>query len=354
MHIYKVIIPRAKLFPLSYQSVEPMIIGEIVLVPFRNMQSIGIVIAEDKYDAKINYKQIIHKYSYQAIKKEIVDFYLKMASYYVESEGGIAKLALPVDLNTKREIKEFMQAIPDSFALKDLSAEQVVTLNNIASKGTTVLQGVTGSGKTEIYFHLAANILAAGKQVLIMLPEIALTQQIISRFEQSFGFQPVIWNSAISLAEKKKILHAILQGNVKLVIGALSALFFPYAVLGAFVVDEEHDSSYKQDNAPCYNARDMAVLRGHVEQFPVLLCSATPSIETIFNIHNQKYHHILLQNRFGGAGLPHIQLLDMQQQNLQKDRWLASDLITAMQNSLAKKEQVLLFLNRRGYAPLIL
>ncbi|MGE5267511.1 MAG: primosomal protein N' [Deltaproteobacteria bacterium] len=218
----------------------------------------------------------------------------------------------------------------------------------------TLLDGVTGSGKTEVYFEAVARTLEKGHQALIMLPEIALTSQFLERFERRFGAAPVEWHSALSGPERGRIWCAAATGEARIVIGARSALFLPFSDLGLIVVDEEHDAGYKQDDRVHYQARDMSVVRGSLGKFPVVLASATPAIESHVNARTGRYRHVVLPGRFSGAGLPEITAIDLRAEQPDKGRWLAPRLVSAIAETLANRQQSLLFLNRRGYAPLTL
>ncbi len=218
----------------------------------------------------------------------------------------------------------------------------------------TLLDGVTGSGKTEVYFEAVARTLEKGRQALIMLPEIALTSQFMERFERRFGAAPVEWHSALSGPERGRIWCATATGEARIVIGARSALFLPFADLGLIVVDEEHDAGYKQDDRVHYQARDMSVVRGSLGKFPVILASATPAIESHVNARTGRYRHVVLPGRYSGAELPEISAIDLRVEQPDKGRWLAPRLVSAIAETMEKKQQSLLFLNRRGYAPLTL
>ncbi len=218
----------------------------------------------------------------------------------------------------------------------------------------TLLDGVTGSGKTEVYFEAVARTLEHGRQALIMLPEIALTAQFMDRFTRRFGATPVEWHSALSGPERGRIWCATATGEARIVIGARSALFLPFADLGLIVVDEEHDAGYKQDDRVHYQARDMSVVRGSIGKFPVVLASATPAIESHVNARSGRYRHVVLPGRFSGAQLPDITAIDLRVEQPDKGRWLAPRLVAAIAETMEKKQQSLLFLNRRGYAPLTL
>ncbi len=218
----------------------------------------------------------------------------------------------------------------------------------------TLLEGVTGSGKTEVYFDTIEQTLCADKQAIVLLPEIALTSQWVERFHRRFGFPPVLWHSSLSEAERKRTWRAVAHGAAPLVVGARSALFLPFPALGLIVVDEEHDGSYKQEDGVLYHARDMAVARGWHEDIPVILASATPSLETLANAERGKYRRVHLEARYGGASMPDIALIDMRREKIPSSEFLSTELRESLAATLERREQALLFLNRRGYAPLLL
>ena len=234
------------------------------------------------------------------------------------------------------------------------AAETLTSTIDAATASVTLLDGVTGSGKTEVYFEAVAAALASGRQALILLPEIALTSQFLGRFEARFGTKPVEWHSALSGAERGRIWRGVASGDVRCIVGARSALFLPYPDLGLIVVDEEHDQGYKQDDRVHYQGRDMAVVRGHLGGFPVILASATPSIESHVNAQTGRYRHVVLPGRFSGIALPDVSAIDLRREQPERGGWLAPSLLEAMTETLAKNQQALLFLNRRGYAPLTL
>ncbi len=218
----------------------------------------------------------------------------------------------------------------------------------------SLLDGVTGSGKTEVYYEAVAETLRLGRQALIMLPEIALTGQFMNRFTARFGCMPVEWHSALSSAERGRTWRAAATGEARVVVGARSALFLPFNDLGLVIVDEEHDAGYKQDDRVHYQARDMSVVRGSIGKFPVILASATPSIESHVNARTGRYRHVILPGRFTGVELPRVQAIDLRADPPEKGRWLSPVLVEALSQTLAQRQQSLLFLNRRGYAPLTL
>lgn len=220
--------------------------------------------------------------------------------------------------------------------------------------GTTLLKGVTGSGKTEVYLEAVAQCLTQGRQALVMLPEIALTAEFLTRVEARFGARPAEWHSGVTLTERRRIWKMVGQGNAQLVVGARSALFLPFQQLGLIIVDEEHDTSYKQEDGVLYNARDMAVLRAAICGARVVLASATPSLESWANAQSGKYDMVELTARFGAAVMPEMRAIDMRAEKLQAGTWISPSLRMAVQDRLAKGEQAMLFINRRGYAPVTL
>src|SRR4051794_4879512 len=217
-----------------------------------------------------------------------------------------------------------------------------------------LLEGVTGSGKTEGYFEAVAEAVRQDVQALILMSEIALTAQFLDRFAARFGVRPALWHSGVAARRRERLYAGVAAGEVKVVAGARSALFLPFAKLGLIVVDEEHEAAYKQEDGVCYHARDLAVVRGRLEDAPVILASATPSIETRVNVARGRYKRVPLPERFGGRALPQIRAIDLKKDAAPRGRWLSETLRRAITDTLAAKEQVLLFLNRRGYAPLTL
>ncbi len=222
----------------------------------------------------------------------------------------------------------------------------------------TLLDGVTGSGKTEVYLEAVAETLAQGKQVLVLVPEIALTAQSIARFTGRFGGAPAVWHSDLNYKRRRETWLGAAQGDAKVVIGARSALFLPFQNLGLIIVDEEHEAAFKQEDGVIYHARDMAVVRAREGQIPIILSTATPSLETVMNVRSKRYGEVKLPRRFGAAQMPAISVVDMRKDPPEKGRWgrawLAPSMVKAVEDTLASGEQALLFLNRRGYAPLTL
>ena len=239
-------------------------------------------------------------------------------------------------------------------AAQDEAAQLLVAGLRGGGYGTTLLHGVTGSGKTEVYLEAVAECLRMGRQALVLLPEIALTQEFLTRVEARFGARPAEWHSGVTLTERRRVWRMAAEGGVGLVVGARSALFLPYQNLGLVVVDEEHDTSYKQEEGVIYNARDMAVLRASICGARVVLASATPSLETWANAEAGKYQKLVLANRFGASVLPQMQAIDMRAETLPAQRWISAPLQAAVNARIAAGEQALLFINRRGYAPVTL
>ena len=231
----------------------------------------------------------------------------------------------------------------------DLAAQVKARVFNVS-----LLDGVTGSGKTEVYFEAVAQSLRQGQQCLILVPEIALTQAGLRRFKERFGAEPASWHSQMGAAARRRVWREVAQGRCKLVVGARSALYLPFPELGLIVVDEEHDTSYKQEEGVIYNARDMAVVRGHLSGHSVILASATPSLETLHNARIGKFSHVVLPERPGAAVLPEIALIDLKDHVPEKGAFLSQPLLDAVGDVTGRGEQALLYLNRRGYAPLII
>lgn len=223
-----------------------------------------------------------------------------------------------------------------------------------AGFGVALLDGVTGSGKTEVFFEAVADALKAGRQAMILLPEIALTHTFLARFTARFGVKPAEWHSDMTPVQRARVWRGVNDGSVRVVVGARSALFLPFHELGLLVLDEEHDGAFKQSDGVNYHARDMAVVRAHLAGAKVILASATPSVESRNNANLGKYTHILLDSRFAEAQLPDIRTIDMRTEGPEKGHWIAPQLVAEIKDNLKRGEQVLLFLNRRGYAPLTL
>jgi primosomal protein N' (replication factor Y) len=265
--------------------------------------------------------------------------------------GTIAAVTLPEEAAAAPDWRR-----PGPTLSPDQSAAAAALRAALARGGysATLLEGVTGSGKTEVYFEAIAAALEQGRQVLVLLPEIALTVQFLDRFASRFGARPVEWHSDLTPAERRRAWQAAASGAARVVVGARSALFLPFADLGLIVVDEEHEAAFKQEDGVLYHARDMAVARAWIGGLPIVLASATPSLESIANVERGRYEHVVLPARHGAAQLPRIAALDLRREPPPRGRWIAPTLERAVAETLAAGEQALLFLNRRGYAPLTL
>ena len=267
-------------------------------------------------------------------------------------DGALQAVALPA-------LRPFAAPDPDADPY-DLSADQISAADVLRAAVTaqkhsvTLLDGVTGSGKTEVYFEAMAEVLRQGKQVLLLLPEIALTEPFLARVERRFGVEPAGWHSDLRPRERERTWRGVADGSAKIVVGARSALFLPWANPGLIVVDEEHEGGYKQDEGVTYHARDMAVLYGNLANFPVILSSATPSLESLVNVDRGRYATVKLRDRHGRPELPEIGLIDMRTAPVETGAWLSAPLLEQVKATLDSGDQALLFLNRRGYAPLTL
>ncbi|WP_299029833.1 primosomal protein N' [uncultured Sulfitobacter sp.] len=282
----------------------------------------------------------------------------EMAGVTTSVIKGLVKQGVVLEHDSPRDLP-FARLDPD-LPSKELTADQTAGAKALAAGvtsgdyGTTLLRGVTGSGKTEVYLEAVAAALRAGRQALVLLPEIALTAEFLTRVEARFGAKPAEWHSGATMTERRRIWRMVGQGQAQLVIGARSALFLPYQNLGLIVVDEEHDTSYKQEDGVLYNARDMAVLRASICGAHVVLASATPSLESWANAQAGKYTKLELTSRFGPAVMPKMGTIDMRTEGLASDKWVSPKLKAEVDARLERGEQAMLFINRRGYAPVTL
>ncbi|PUB12155.1 primosomal protein N' [Yoonia sediminilitoris] len=282
----------------------------------------------------------------------------EMADVGTSVVKGLVKLGAVAEEEAPRDTP-YPRLDPD-YGGKTLSDDQAAGAEALRAAlrtdtyGTTLLKGVTGSGKTEVYLEAVAECLRMGRQALVLLPEIALSGEFINRVEARFGMKPAEWHSGVTMTERRRCWRMVGQGDAQLVVGARSALFLPYQNLGLIVVDEEHDTSYKQEDGVLYNARDMAVLRAAINGAQVVLASATPSLESWANVEAGKYQRLELTSRFGAAVMPKMAAIDMRVENVPGGKWVSPTLRAAIQTRLDRGEQSLVFLNRRGYAPITL
>jgi primosomal protein N' (replication factor Y) len=299
----------------------------------------------------------------QKVLEVLKDGSVKRASEIAKQAGcssGVVKGMLDKHLLKIEEIASLSPCINPNPNIKgfELSDAQSLAAKSLQEKvdaqeySVSLLDGVTGAGKTEVYFEAVAQAIKDDKQVLILLPEIALSNAFIQRFEQRFGCKPALWHSSVSPHQRKKTWRGVALGETKVVVGARSSLFLPYSDLGLIIIDEEHDPAYKQEDGVIYHARDMAIVRAFLNKIPIVLVSATPSLETMANVWDGKYNLLHLPSRHGGASLPEIKLIDLKEDKPERQHFISPVLKEALAENLELKEQSLLFLNRRGYAPL--
>ncbi|MBP7709991.1 MAG: primosomal protein N' [Rickettsiales bacterium] len=359
----QVLLPLALDEPFSYLAEEPVECGDVVRVEFGRKEIWGVVVGTSKTPpekiSENKIKKILEINSRLKLSENQLKFIETIASYNLGSRGLVLRAFIGI-LNSDK-VKKIPEGLvqkvePENFHLKKLLPKQQEVFDELRDKTPPVslLDGVTGSGKTEIYFALIAKILAEkpSSQILILLPEIALTSQLLLRFEEQFKFPPALWHSKISKKDKREIFYGVTQGSVRVLIGARSALLLPFKNLQLIVVDEEHDTSFKQEDVFNFHARDMCVVKAKLENFPVILSSATPAVETYANAVLGKYHHFILEQRFGQKN--DIELVDLRREKMQSNEFLSQKLRSEMALNLAKNKQTLLFLNRRGYAPVTL
>jgi|TARA_B100000131_G_scaffold178829_1_gene172443 primosomal protein N' (replication factor Y) len=356
---FPILLPNIFNHPFTYESDLKLEIGDFVEVPFGKSKIVGVVWKEFEQNngKSFKIKKIIRKLETPKLKKKTLEFLNWFAEYNIVPKGMTLKLLLcsgkAIEKIDNKFYKDFNFKIKNN--LFKLTEDQKKILNEINFSNNKfnvhVLQGTTGSGKTIVYFEALKSILKRKYQGLIMLPEIGLTNQFEKKFIEFFGFKPAIWHSGVSKKNKEIIWSGIANGKIKVVIGARSSLFLPFKNLGLIVVDEEHDQSYKQDEGIIYNARDMAISRGSFENIPVNLITAVPSIETYENIKKKKYKISKLQQRYQNASLPNYEILNLNNIKLEKQSWLSKEIIERVNFHLAKKDQVLFFLNRRGFSP---
>ncbi len=359
---FPILLPNIFNHPFTYESNLNLKIGDFVEVPFGKSKMTGVVWNdfEKKNDKKFKIKKVINKLEIPSLKKNTIRFLNWFSEYNIVPKGMALKLVLlsgkPVKIFDEGSYQNFCLNMNDNSI--ELTKEQKNSLNEISNSNKNfnvhVLQGTTGSGKTLVYFEALKGILKKGNQGLIMLPEIGLTSQFEKKFIEFFGFKPAIWHSGITKKNKEIIWSGIIAGKIRVVIGARSSLFLPFKKLGLIIVDEEHDQSYKQDEGVIYNARDMAISRASFENIPVNLVTAVPSIETYENIKKKKYSVSKLEQRYQNASLPNYEIINLNNVTLEKQSWLSKEIIQKVNFHLEKKDQVLFFLNRRGFSPNVL
>ena len=354
-----VLLPRIFDHPHTYLSKKygKLKAGSIVSVPFGKEEEIGVVWdKEENTNKNFKLKNIKEKKDV-SLSHNLVKFINWFSLYNLAPKGMVLKMCLGDEsfFSKKKETFNYITKTKNNFILNEEQKNCLQEINNLGTKfSTTLLQGITGSGKTIVYFEKIKENISKGRQSLVLLPEIFLTNQFNKRFEDYFGFKPAIWHSKITKKNKRIIWKNIINGEIKLVVGARSSLFLPFKNLGLIVVDEEHDSSYKQDEGIRYNARDMAISRASIENIPVLLSTSIPSLETFNNVKNKKYNFTKLEKRYKNFSLPNAEVVDLKLDRKKKNIWLDPKTINFVKKYLEKKDQVLFFLNRRGYAPFII
>ena len=358
-----ILLPNIFNHPFTYESSNlDLKIGDYVIVPFGKSKITGVVWNEFEKDKKKKYliKKVIQKLKIPSLKNNTIKFLNWFSEYNMVPKGMTLKLLL-LSSNVVEKFPEKNYLIYKG-KLKDnnikLSQKQKQSLKkmNISNDKfrVHVLQGTTGSGKTMVYFEALKQLIIKGFQGLIMLPEIGLTGQFEKKFVEYFGFNPAIWHSGVTKKNKEIIWSGVANGEIRVVIGARSSLFLPFKKLGLVIVDEEHDQSYKQDEGVRYNARDMAISRTSFENVPINLITAVPSIETYDNIKKGKYTISRLNERFKNASMPNYEIINLNQTKLEPQSWLSKEIIEKVNLHLEKRNQILFFLNRRGFSPYVL
>lgn len=345
-------LPIDQLFSYAVEEDTEVSIGDYVVVLFGRKRLIGIVWRESsKSDRELKF--IEQKIDLPSIRPKLIKFAEWVAQYNVIPIGMLAKVIMGgvlkvnqidklVCTKQKQEISEIdYQLSPEQRAARDK------IISNLNEYSVTLLDGETGSGKTEVYLSVIARLIEIvnDAQVLILLPEIVLTSQLVNRVHSQISGNIVEWHSGLTPKARRNNWLSIANGSAQIIIGARSSLFLPYKNLKLIIVDEEHDSSFKQEQGIIYNARDMAIILAKLENIPIILSSATPLLETIYHVKKGNYNHVKLTERFGGAELPHIKVVNNKQ-------WISNELFEGIKQTIEKKQQVMLFLNRRGYAQL--
>ena len=359
---YPILLPNIFNYPFTYESNLDLKIGEYVSVPFGKNKLTGVVWdkLEENEQKKFKLKKVFKKLKVKPLKKTTINFLNWFSEYNIIPKGMALKLMLlsnnAIEDNIKNNFQVFESNIKNnSIKLSEdqkKSLKEMIILNN--KFRVHVLQGTTGSGKTFVYFEALKSIIKKGFQGLILLPEIGLTGQFQQKFVEYFGFNPAVWHSGISKKKKEIIWNGISNGKIQVIIGARSSLFLPFKKLGIIIVDEEHDQSFKQDEGTTYNARDMAIARASFENIPINLITAVPSVETYENIKKGKYGLSRLNQRYQNASLPNYEIINLNNSKLEKQSWLSNEIIKKVNSHLEKKDQVLFFLNRRGFSPHVL
>jgi len=357
-----ILFPKIFDHPFTYRSEisDSLNTGDFVKAPFGNSEITGVVWPhEQKTKKKFKTKKITKKINVKNLNLSMIEFISWFSKYNLVPLGMSFKMCLlnknVVEKNYNKEFNKYkVKSFSDQFSLNEEQKKSLSFIRKIGNNyNVVVLKGITGSGKTLIYFNRIKDFLDKGKQVLILLPEIALTNQFSRRFKEFFGAEPAIWHSRTSKKNKSIIWKGIIEEKIKIVIGARSSLFLPFKNLGIIIVDEEHDVSYKQDEGISYNARDMAITRASLENIPINLVTSIPSVETYNNIVNKKYYVTKVKKRYKEASLPDVEIINLHSEVLEKGTWIAPKTIKKVNKYLNQGDQILFFLNRRGYAPFV-
>ncbi len=346
----------------TYAAEAPLAPGTLVRVPLGSRMVVGAVWT-DTPDESVKTKPVAEILAFPPLPETLLKFIDWVAAYTLAKRGDVLALTLkePLLAPPPKRAKHFAFGGADanlpgpSLSPAQAAAAAALRASVDAEKfSVTLLDGVTGSGKTEVYLEAVAAALLQGRQVLVLLPEIALSTQMLARFSQRFGCSPAVWHSELTPAQRRETYRAVAEGRADVVVGARSALFLPFPRLGCIVVDEEHETSFKQEEGVMYNARDMAVVRAKLSACPCILVSATPSLESVENAAQGRYAKLDLPARHGGATMPTMRAIDMRADPPERGKFLSPKLLAAIHETLERGEQAMLFLNRRGYAPLTL
>ena len=356
---YPVLLPNIFGYPFTYSAKKNLQVGQYVKVPFGKSQITGVIWNKFQEETKKKFK--IKNISDEINTPKLNIKTMRFLEWFSEYNMVPLGMSLKLHLLSDEAIEEFKPEAYEHFLEKSIpkvykySLEQLESLKKMKNKSSLfrvhLLQGTTGSGKTIVYFNSILEKIKKGFQALILLPEIGLTFEFEKKFKEFFGFNPAIWHSGISKKKKKIIWSGLSVGKIKVVIGARSSLFLPFKNLGEIVVDEEHDQSYKQDEGVIYNARDMAIARAKFENIPVNLVSAVPSVETFQNIKNNKYSYSRLIKRYKNASLPKHELINLKEHKPPRKSFISPLTKEKVSNHLKNGDQVLFFVNRRGYSP---
>ena len=358
-------LPFNQTFQYFCNDSEKIKIGDFVSVPFKDKIIIGCVWEKkNKSKTKISLKKIRNikkRLKFSPLNKSNIDFINWVSKYTMNDIGVTLKLCLSIKQIFKKKkidkIKNNYSKI--SFNKANLNNEQLDAKEFICKKidkkefSTIVIDGIAGSGKTEVYFEAINKCLIEKKQILVLLPEISMTTQWLDRFKERFKIDPLLWHSEVKISDKIKIWKFVSEGNASVIVGARSALFLPFKNLGLIIIDEEHDQSFKQEEGIIYNARDMAIVRAKITDIPIILCSATLSLETKLNIIEKKYNVVNLKKRFGGAKLPLVKIVDISENPPEKGNWLSEYVHNELKETIKSGNQALFFLNRKGFAPYV-